>query len=106
MNKMTVGEYLLLLTNAVSKDPDVAGKALYSPEGILFGWEDHEDTARRFGMSEFDIRVLVNQERLEGIKSNDHLIIPKNASKPEDLPLPIFLEDNYESAYSGLISEE
>ncbi|MBR5129525.1 MAG: hypothetical protein IKU67_05685 [Firmicutes bacterium] len=107
MNKITIGEYILLLTDAVSKNPDIASQSLYSPEGILFGWEDHNDTARRFGVSEFDIRTFINQDKLEGVRSNDHIIVPKTSSKPEDIPLPNFMEgfEDDGERYSGLISE-
>lgn len=102
---MTIGEYLLELTNAVSNNPDISNQPLYSKEGILFGYEDEEDTARRFGTSVYMIRVLVNEGKLEGVKSNDHLIIPKSSTKPEEVPLPIFLEVDDDGDYSGLLSE-
>lgn len=107
MNKMTVGEYFSFLMDQMTLHPEISSEPLYSPEGILFGYEDHEDTARRFGVSEFEVRVMVNQNLLEGVKSNDHLIIPKNAKKPEEPPLPDFLEgyEDDEGQYSGLLSE-
>ena len=101
----TIGEYLLELTDAVSKNPDISSQPLYSKEGILFGYEDEEDTARRFGTSVYMVRVWVNEGKLEGVKSNDHLTIPKSSTKPEEVPLPIFLEVDNDGDYSGLLSE-
>lgn len=106
MNKMTIGEYFNFVMDQMTLHPEISSKPLYSPEGILFGWEDHTDTARRFGVSEFEVRVMVNQDLLEGVRSNDHLIIPSNSSKPEDFALPNLLEGfDDEREYSGLISE-
>ena len=107
MNKLTIGEYFSFLIDQMTLHPELSSHPLYSPEGILFGWEDHNVTARRFGTSEFEVRVMVNQELLEGIKSNDHLIIPCMAPKPETPPLPDLLEGfEDEHTHSGLISEE
>lgn len=103
---MTIGEYLVMLTDAVGKDPDLAAKDLYSEEGIPFGYEDHEDTARRFGVSEFMVRVLINQGLIEGVKSNDHIIVPVTAQLPDPVTLPRLLPEEYENEYSGLLSEQ
>lgn len=102
---MTIGEYLVMLTEAVGKDPDLATRELYSKEGIPFGYEDHEDTARRFGVSEFEVRVMINQGLVEGVKSNDHIIVPSNTVKPEPSSLPKLLPEDFDDGYSGLISE-
>jgi len=102
-----INEYLTFLLDSLTKDPDIGEQPLYSPEGILFGFEDHEDTARRFGVSEFEVRVMVNQGLIAGVKSNDHLIIPKTEEKPKDYVLPNFLpEEDADGRYSGLVSDK
>ena len=104
---MTLGEYSKMLNEYLSRDPDRAFEDLYSSDGIPFGYEDHEVTARRFGVSEFEVRVMVNQDLIEGIRSNDHLIIPCTAKKPKNYVLPKFLpEEDLDRKYSGLVSEE
>lgn len=107
MHRITIGEYMGYLSEALNNDPSLSSCPLYSKEGIPFGFEDHEDTARRFGCSEFDIRVMVNADQIEGIKSNDHIIIPKLAKKPKEVPLPNLLEgfEDDGKRYSGLLSE-
>ena len=105
MSKLTIGEYFGYLMDQMTLHPEISSQPLYSPEGILFGFEDHEDTAKRFGVSEYEVRVMINQDLVEGIKSNEHIIVPKNASKPEEYKLPNFLEDYEDGEYSGLISE-
>lgn len=107
MNKLTIGEYFSYLMDQMTLHPEISSEPLYSPEGILFGFEDHNDTAKRFEVSEYEVRVMVNQDLLDGVKSNDHLIIPKMAKKPDGVPLPDLLEDFEDGGerYSGLISE-
>ena len=106
MNKLTVGEYFGYLMDQMTLHPEITNQPLYSPEGILFGFEDHEDTARRFGMNEYELRVIVNQDMLEGIKSNDHLIIFKEAKKPDLHVLPNLMEGfEDDDRYTGLVSE-
>lgn len=107
MSKLTVGEYWGYLMDQMTLHPEISNEPLYSPEGILFGFEDHEDTAKRFGVSEYEVRVMVNQDLLDGVKSNDHLIIFKNTEKPKGYSLPNLLEGYEDDAegYSGLISE-
>ena len=104
---MTLGEYSKMLNEYLSRDPDRKYEELYSEDGIPFGYVDHEVLARKFGVSEFEIRVMVNQDLIEGIKSNDHLIVPANAKKPKNFVLPqIPIEEDYDDGkYSGLISE-
>ena len=106
-NPMTVGEYLSYIMDRLNSNPEISSQPLYSENGILFGWEDHEDTARRFDVSEYVVRVMVNQGYLEGIKSNDHLIIPKNAQMPLEKSYPTYMEEYYdETEHAGLISDE
>lgn len=102
---MKLGEYLDILTSELQKNPDLVNAPLYSEEGILFGYEDHEETAKRFRVSEFEVRVMINQGLVEGVKSNDHIIVPKTAVKPEPYSLPKLLPEEEEYEYSGLISE-
>ena len=102
---MTIGDYLIYLTDAISKEPDLSAVSLYSHNGILFGWEDEEDTAKRFGVSVEQIRVWVNDGYLEGVRSNDHLIIPVTSTKPTYSPMLNFME-GFEDDYSGLIEDE
>lgn len=104
---MTLGEYSKMLNEYLSRDPDRQYEDLYSEDGIPFGYVDHEVLARHFGVSGFEVKVMVNEGLIEGIKSNDHLIVPKNAKKPKNFVLPKFpIEEDYDDGkYSGLISE-
>ena len=104
---MTLGEYSKMLNEYLSRDPDRRDEDLYSEDGIPFGYVDHEVLARKFGISEYEVRVMVNGGLIEGIKSNDHLIVPANAKKPKKFVLPKFpIEEDYDDGrYSGLISE-
>ena len=102
---MTIGEYLMILTDAISKDPSIAKNPLYSSNGILYGWEDEEDAANRLETTIYMIRVWINEGLIPGIKSNDHLIVPKNIQRPEAVSLPKLLPEDIDDEYSGLISE-
>ena len=107
MNKLTIGEYFTYLMDQMTLHPEISSQPLYSPEGIPFGFEDHEETAKRFGVTECEVRVMINKDLVEGIKSNAHIIVPKNASKPEPYTFPNFLEgyEDDDRTSSGLISE-
>jgi hypothetical protein len=82
MNPMTIGEYMGIISSALEKNPDLVNQPLYSYNGILFGWEDEEDAAERLGVSLERLRVLVNNDDIQGVRSNDHLIVPKNSELP------------------------
>lgn len=100
MIPMTIGEYLGYLSQRLERDPNLANERLYSPEGILFGWEDHLDAAKRLGVSEKLIRVWVNEDLVEGVRSNDHIILPPGTTIPEAVDYEKIFEnlkeDNYE----------
>lgn len=84
MNKMTIGEYLGFLSDKLTLNPDLSNEPLYSENGILFGWEDSEDAARRMDVPHGQMLVWINEDRIEGVRSNDHVIIPPGTSKPEN----------------------
>ena len=85
MKKTTIGEYLGYLSDKLSMNPDLSNEPLYSDNGILFGWEDSFDASRRMEVPERQVAVWVNQGKIEGVRSNDHIIIPPNTTKPEDI---------------------
>lgn len=90
MDRMTIGEYLGFLSEKLSLNPDLAKESLYSENGILYGWEDSEDAARRFNIPHGQVLVWINEDRIEGVRSNDHVIIPPNTVKPENYSLSDF----------------
>ncbi len=97
---MTIGEYLSLLIDETTKNPEITSQPLYSKNGILFGYEDEEDTSKRMGVPVEQIRTWVNIDILPGVRSNDHLIIPKRTEKPK--PNDIFVceyVDRYAKKY-------
>ncbi len=105
---MRIGEYLSFLIEEMTKNPDISKQPLYSENGILYGWEDEEDAAKRLDTTVYMIRVWVNEGLIPGIRSNDNLIVPKNVQKPVTNELPNLLpepEDFDDERYSGLISE-
>lgn len=84
MESMTIGEYLGYLSSCLEEDPSLANLSLYSPNGILYGWEDSYDLAARLEVPEVQVREWVNDDLIEGVRSNDHLIVPPGTKKPED----------------------
>lgn len=96
MPKMTVGEYLGYLSDRLTLNPDLSNEPLYSEEGILFGWEDSFDVARKLDTTEYQVRVWINEDILEGVKSNDHVILPPGCKKPEVEKFEIFFDEKEE----------
>lgn len=80
---MTVGDYLGYLSDKLCFNPDLSNQPLYSENGILFGWEDIEEAAKRMDVPEEQLLTWINDDLIEGVRSNDHVIIPPGTIKPE-----------------------
>ena len=93
MAKMTIGEYLSFLSNKLTSNPDLVNEPLYSEEGILYGWEDSEDAARRMDVSHLKMLTWINNDVIEGVRSNDHVIIPPETCKPVEYGLEDFVKE-------------
>lgn len=73
---MTGKELIIyILTN------DLEDKFIFE-DGILIGFMSEEKAAERFDVGVSTIRVWVNEGLLKGIRINDKILIPENATRP------------------------
>ncbi|MBQ0089526.1 MAG: helix-turn-helix domain-containing protein [Prevotellaceae bacterium] len=76
---MTCRELMLIvLANHLEDEP------LYSDNGILIGFMTVEDAAKRFNVDESTVLFWINNDLMEGIKSNGNVIVPVNAVDPRE----------------------
>lgn len=94
VKRMTIGGYLGYLSSVLEKEPSLANQELYTSNGILYGWEDSYDLAKRLEVPEVQVREWVNDELIEGVRSNDHLIVPPGTKRPED-PFDFLLNGSF-----------
>lgn len=65
------------------QDHNLENEPIYTENGILVGWMTEEEAAEKWKVQPFDIRTWVNTGELEGVRSNDNLIVPIISTCPK-----------------------